>query len=155
MVGAVGPATGPFTHADAERWYTDLGREELGWVIEFEGRCVGSARLHSLDASLKQAHLAVALFAPQHRGIGLGTETVRLVLTHAFDTLELSVVRLRVLAFNTRAIKCYRRCGFHEVAREPVSLDGEAAEDILMELRASEFRDAAAQENPSGTTPSC
>ena len=139
MVGAIG-SPGPLTQADAERWYEDVGREELGWVIELDGRCVGVARLHSLDARLKQAHLAVALFAPQHRGIGLGTEAVQLVLSHAFDTLELSVVRARVLAFNSRALACYRRCGFREVVREPVSLDGEAAEDVLMEIRASEPR---------------
>jgi RimJ/RimL family protein N-acetyltransferase len=138
MVGAIGSAPGPLTQADAERWYDDVGREEHGWVIELDGRCVGVARLHSLDASLKQAHLAVGLFAPQNRGMGLGTEAVQLVLSHAFDTLELSVVRARVLAFNSRAIACYRRCGFREVAREPLSLDGEAAEDVLLEVRASE-----------------
>jgi RimJ/RimL family protein N-acetyltransferase len=140
MVGAIGSTPGRLTQADAERWYEDVGREKLGWVIELEGRCVGAARLHSLDESLKQAHLAVGLFAPQHRGMGLGTEAVRLVLSHAFDTLELSVVRARVLAFNSRALACYRRCGFREVAREPLSLDGEAAEDVLMEIRASEMR---------------
>ena len=140
MVGAIGSPPGPLTQADAERWYEDVGREEHGWVIELDGRCVGVARLHSLDATLKQAHLAVGLFAPQHRGMGLGTEAVQLVLSHAFDTLDLSVVRARVLAFNSRAIACYGRCGFHEVARERLSLDGEAAEDVLMEIRASEPR---------------
>ena len=137
MVGAIGSAPGPLTQSDAEHWYEDVRREKLGWVIELEGRCVGAARLHSLDQSLKQAHLAVGLFAPQHRGLGLGTEAVRLLLSHAFDTLELSVVRARVLAFNSRALACYQRCGFRELAREPVSLDGEAAEDVLMEVRAS------------------
>jgi [ribosomal protein S5]-alanine N-acetyltransferase len=140
MVGAIGSVAGPLTQTDAEHWYEDVRRETFGWVIELEGRCVGVARLHSLDASLKQAHLAVGLFAPQHRGMGLGTEAVQLVLSHAFDTLELSAVRARVLAFNSRAIACYRRCGFREVAREPVSLDGEAAEDVLMEVRAPESR---------------
>jgi [ribosomal protein S5]-alanine N-acetyltransferase len=72
--------------------------------------------------------------------MGLGTEAVQLVLSHAFDTLELWAVRARVLAFNSRAIACYRRCGFREVAREPVSLDGEEAEDVLMEVRAPESR---------------
>jgi ribosomal-protein-alanine N-acetyltransferase len=140
MVGAIGSVAGPLTQTDAEHWYEDVRRETFGWVIELEGRCVGVARLHSLDASLKQAHLAVGLFAPQHRGMGLGTEAVQLVLSHAFDTLELSAVRARVLAFNSRAIACYRRCGFREVAREPVSLDGEEAEDVLMEVRAPESR---------------
>jgi RimJ/RimL family protein N-acetyltransferase len=139
MVGATGPAPAPLTRADAERWRAELAREPLGWVIEHGGRCVGVARLHHVDAALGEGWLAVGLFAPGERGRGLGTEAVRLVLGHAFGALGLRRVRLRVLAYNQRALAAYRRCGFREVGREPVQLDGEAAEDIVMELTAAAF----------------
>jgi RimJ/RimL family protein N-acetyltransferase len=100
--------------------------------VEFEGRCVGEARLHHVDITAAEGWLAVGLFTPAHRGRGLGTEAVRLLLAHAFGALGLTTVRLRVLAFNARALACYRRCGFREVGREPVSLGVEAAEDVLM-----------------------
>jgi RimJ/RimL family protein N-acetyltransferase len=134
MVGAPGPAPGPLTRAEAERWCAELAREPLGWVIELAGRCVGVARLHHVDAAAGEGWLAVGLFAPGDRGRGLGTEAVRLMLGHAFGALGLARVRLRVLAFNGRALAAYRRCGFREVGREPVRLDGEATEDIVMEL---------------------
>ena len=139
MVGAVGPPPGPFAQADAERWYEELRREPFGWTIEHEARCVGVARLHSLDAVARRAHLAVGIFAPTDRGRGLGTEVVRLLLAHAFGVLRLAVVRLRVLSFNARAIACYRRCGFMEVGREPVNLAGQPAEDIIMEITSADL----------------
>ena len=143
MVGAP-PAAGPLTRADAERWYAALAHEPHGWVVECEGRCVGEARLHHVDPAAGEGWLAVGLFAPADRGRGVGTEATSLMLGHAFGALGLARVRLRVLAFNARALACYRRCGFREVGREPARLDGgEAAEDILMEVTpaAREARD--------------
>jgi [ribosomal protein S5]-alanine N-acetyltransferase len=145
MVGAVGADPGPLTQADAERWYEKLEREPLGWVIVYEAHCVGIARLHGVDQANRTARLSLGLFAPTHRGRGLGTEAMQLMLTHAFVGLALATVRLRVLSFNARALACYRHCGFREVGREAVELDGERAEDIIMELTAPEFRASQAE----------
>jgi uncharacterized protein YhfF/RimJ/RimL family protein N-acetyltransferase len=137
MVGADAAAPAPFTRADAERWYARLAAEPHGWVVEHEGRCVGLARLHGVEPAARRAWVALGLFAPEDRGRGLGTEALRLVLAHAFDGLGLVVVRLRVLAHNARALACYRRCGFGEVGREPVTVGGERTEDVTMALHAS------------------
>ena len=139
MVGGTGPTPGPMTRADAEHWYDSLTNEPHGWAIEYDGQCVGVARLHGVDAAAAHAWLVVGLFAPEHRGRGLGTEAVRLLLGYAFATLGVDTVRVRVLAFNARAIACYRRCGFREFAREPVVLGSEVTDDILMETTAAEF----------------
>jgi RimJ/RimL family protein N-acetyltransferase len=147
LVGAP-PTTEPLTRADAERWYAALAREPHGWVVERDGRCVGEARLHRVDPAAGEGWLAVGLFAPADRGRGAGTEATGLVLGHAFGALGLARVRLRVLAFNARALACYRRCGFREVGREPVRLDGgEGAEDVLMEVT------PAARKAPDGAAP--
>lgn len=143
MVGATA-APGPLTRADAEHWYAELGREAHGWVIEVGGACVGVARLHHVDPAVGEGWLAVGLFAPEHRGRGYGTEAVHLLLAHAFCALDLVAVRLRVLAFNRRALACYQRCGFHEVGREPVTLSAEATEDILMAVTRAEANVAPA-----------
>lgn len=89
-----------------------------------------------MDAAAGEGWLALGLFAPEHRGRGLGTEAVRLLLAHAFGTLGLATVRVRVLAFTARALACYRRCGFREMGREAVRLGTEAAEDVLMAITA-------------------
>jgi RimJ/RimL family protein N-acetyltransferase len=64
-----------------------------------------------VDAAAGEGWLAVGLFAATERGHGVGTETTRLVLEHAFSALGLARVRLRVLAFNARALACYRGVG--------------------------------------------
>jgi RimJ/RimL family protein N-acetyltransferase len=70
------------------------------------------------------------------------------VLGHAFGALGLARVRLRVLAFNVRALACYRRCGFQETGREPAPLaGGEVAEDVLMAVT------AAGREPPGSRLP--
>ena len=138
MVGASGPAPGPLTRADAERWYATLAAEAHGWVIAVDGRCVGEARLHHVDRAADDGWLALGLFAPADRGRGLGTDAVRLLLGYAFGALGLRAVRLRVLAFNAPALACYRRSGFREVGRESVLLDGVPCEDVLMVVAGGE-----------------
>lgn len=135
MVGAVGPDPGPLTGEEVDRWYTAIASEMYGWIIEFEGRCIGIARLHQVDWASRSARFAVGLFRPEDRGRGLGQEVTRLVLGYAFGPLGLERVRLRVLDFNERALACYRRCGFVEVARERVQLGEASAVDIIMEAR--------------------
>ena len=142
MVGGTGPDPGPLTPADVDRWYSALEGEPYSWVVEFEGRCIGVARLHDVNRAAGTARYAVGLFRPAHRGVGLGQEITRLVLDHAFGPLGLSRVELRVLDFNHRALACYRRCGFLEIAREPVQLGGTTAIDVIMEVRASSPRTA-------------
>ena len=138
MVGAP-PSAAPLTRADAERWYQQVSGNPLGWVIEHDGRCIGAVGLRTLEDANHHAKLAIGIFLPGRRGKGLGTEAIRLVLDHAFGTLALRVIGVRVLAFNARAIAVYERCGFRAVRREPVDLDGERSEDIFMELDASDF----------------
>jgi len=135
MVGGVGSDPGPLTPADVDRWYSGLEAGPHSWVVEFEGRCIGAARLDDVDRTAGTARYAVGIFRPEHRGRGLGQEITRLVLDHAFGPLGLSRVQLRVLDFNERALACYRRCGFLEIAREPVQLGAIAACDVIMEVR--------------------
>ena len=93
-----------------------------------------AARPHGSAPS--RCSLAIGIFSPKHRGRGFGTEALQLLVRHAFVSLALATLRLRVLAFNSRAIACYQRCGFREVAREQTRVDGAEATDLIMELQA-------------------
>lgn len=72
--------------------------------------------------------------------MGLGRETVRLILAHAFGALGLHRVSLRVVAYNTRAIRCYLACGFVEEGREREAalVGGERHDDIMMGILSRE-----------------
>jgi RimJ/RimL family protein N-acetyltransferase len=132
----------PFTADDAERWYQAHLNEPYAWVAEFEGRCVGGARLHSLNAADRRARFAIDIFDPAVRNQGLGTEITRLVLRYAFEALALHRVDLRVLTYNHRAIACYEKCGFvrEGVERESALVAGEWHSDAIMSILEHEYR---------------
>lgn len=131
----------PFTEADGDRWFA--GRpNSLRWVIEFAGQLTGEVRLDRVDAGDRRASLAIGIYHRQWWDQGLGTESMRLVLTHAFDELGLHRVSLRVLAFNERAIAVYRKLGFVEEGRERESalIDGKWHDDVMMSVLKDEWR---------------
>ena len=134
----------PLTAAEAAAWYRRLAAEPLGWAIALDGRCIGSARLHSLVAHDRRARYAIGLFAPESWGRGYGSEATRLVLGHAFGPLGLHRVDLRVLASNRRAIACYEKCGFRRegLERESALVDGAWQDDVIMSILEHEWRSA-------------
>ena len=72
---------------------------------------------------------------------GFGTDAVRLLLRFGFLTLGLNNIRLRVHAFNERAIRCYEKCGFKQCGYWPDSWyhDGELHGSVMMYLLRADF----------------
>ncbi|MGE5674560.1 MAG: GNAT family N-acetyltransferase [Mycobacterium leprae] len=132
----------PFTPEQAERWYARLVAEPLEWVIEVNGRCIGTARLHHMDEENRRIRYAIGIFDPLAWGQGFGTEATRLVLRHAFDGLNLHRVDLKVLDYNHRAIACYEQCGFQRegIDREGAWIAGQWQSDLLMSILEQEYR---------------
>lgn len=143
MVGGNPNTLPPLTAAEVERWYSQAVQEPYHWIIEAEGRCIGTVRLHTVDPENRRATYAVGIFGPEFRGRGLGTEATRLVLAYAFDVLALHRVDLRVLAFNLRAIACYEKCGFvrEGIEREGAWIGGEWQSDVVMSILEQEYRE--------------
>jgi RimJ/RimL family protein N-acetyltransferase len=141
MFGADPKKVPPLTLEAARDWIARLARHPNAWVVEHDGRFLGELRLDDVDRPARHARLAVGLYDPAKLGGGLGREAVRLALDHAFGSLGLQRVSLRVLAYNERAIRCYAACGFKEVRREPASvqLDGRWHDDVIMEAYSAAF----------------
>jgi ribosomal-protein-alanine N-acetyltransferase len=142
MVGG-DPRTLPaLTIAEVEAWYQQVVQDRHHWIIEAEGRCIGTARLHAFDTANRRAKYAVGIFGPEFRGRGLGTEVTRLVLAYAFEVLSLHRLELRVLAFNQRAIACYEKCGFvrEGVEREGAWIGEKWQSDIIMSVLEQEYK---------------
>jgi RimJ/RimL family protein N-acetyltransferase len=113
---------------------------EYRWGVEHDGRCIGSAGLR-VDAGQHRATYTVGLFVAALRGQGLGREITRLVVAWGFGGLGLHRIELEVLAFNTRAIRCYLACGFRsEGVRREAELYPVGRQDlIVMGLLRSEY----------------
>jgi RimJ/RimL family protein N-acetyltransferase len=136
--------SGLMTDAQADDWYAyGLARlDEPSWSVEVDRRLAGVAFLHSLEAGDRRARFAIGLYSPDLQGRGIGRSATTLVLRHAFTTMALHRVDLRVLEFNAGAIACYRACGFVEEGRERESclLEGRWYDDVLMGILEHEFR---------------
>ncbi|AFL52271.1 RimJ/RimL family protein N-acetyltransferase [Sinorhizobium fredii] len=129
----------PFTREHAEAAIRYIEEQEYAWVID-AGRFIGHVRFHSIDRQDRRAALAIGIDDPAYLGRGYGTEAIRLALTHAFST-GLHRISLRVLASNSRAMACYRKCGFVEEGREREAafVNGGWEDDIIMGVLDREF----------------
>lgn len=145
MFGGDVTEAGTMSLEAAEVWLDHLRLQEPGWVIEAGGRVIGAAFLHGVHHEDRRASLAIGILDMTLLGQGLGREAVRLILGHAFGTMGLHRIGLRVLAFNQRAIRCYRACGFALEGRERQSarVDGQWHDDLIMGILVPEFHPPA------------
>ncbi|MBA4181696.1 MAG: GNAT family N-acetyltransferase [Anaerolinea sp.] len=134
------------TAESADAWFARLSAEAHAWVIDLGGRFIGTLTLHSFVRADSRASLAVAIFDASLLGQGIGTEAVALAVRHAFEELDLHRLSIRVLASNTRAVRCYEKCGFKVEGRERESARvGDSWEDDLtMGLLREEWLTASA-----------
>jgi RimJ/RimL family protein N-acetyltransferase len=139
---------GPMRPVEIERFFLSrvVGPDSLALAIHVRGtgRLVGTCALSQLDADNGSALFHITIGEIDAWGQGYGTEATRLMLGHAFDTLGLHRISLSVFEFNERAIRAYRRCGFHVEgrAREAILRDGRRWDEITMSILAHEWRAA-------------
>jgi RimJ/RimL family protein N-acetyltransferase len=74
-----------------------------------DGRFVGEAGLARAAWPRGSADIAVALFDPDDRGRGFGTEAVVLLLAYGFDGLGLNRMVLRYLSVNEAVVQAVER----------------------------------------------
>ncbi len=102
------------------------------------GELVGYLTLYEIHLRSRQATLGIN-FNPTVLGHGYGTEALRAFLpiffAHGFNEM-----RLQVIAFNARAIRCYEKCGFVKVS-ERWDADSERCRlDIFGDSRFADVR---------------
>lgn len=131
----------PLTREGAVQWVQGLVVHPHAWIIEFQGRPIGDIRLDRLVAIDRRASMAIGIYDPQLLGKGLGSEAIHLLLQHAFNELRLHRIGIRVLAYNTRAIRAYEKCGFviEGREREAAFVNGAWHDDVMMGLLETDF----------------
>lgn len=136
---------GPMSDAEARAWFEaerafQQDEARVHWTVEVDGQLAGATFLHGISEIDRKARFAIGMFHPRFVGRGLGREATGLVLEHAFRSMRLHRVDLRVLTFNERAIAAYRRCGFVEEGREREScwLEGRWHDDLIMGVLAQD-----------------
>lgn len=99
-----------------------------------EGKLVGFINYSTRKYQPDSARIGILLGKEENRGRGLGTEAMNLALLYLFDRVGLERVELDTALFNTRAQRCFEKCGFRRV-RETTEfnfLSGETVHKIIM-----------------------
>ncbi len=91
-----------------------------------DDKLIGFTSLFWINWHAQNCIMAVAIGDEAYRGRGYGTDAVRLTVSYAFRELGMHRVMLGVMAYNTRAIRVYEKCGFvrEAVRREAIYRDG-------------------------------
>lgn len=108
-----------------------------------ENRVIGAIQ-YSQSEDEEYRHAGIDLFlSTSYQGRGLGSEAIRAVLEHLFETLGHHRVTIDPSAENERAIRTYERLGFRPVGlmrQYERGVDGTFHDGLLLELLASDYR---------------
>ena len=111
----------PMTVAAEEEFIAKMNAHELevglGIVVRETERFIGTAGLHRTDVRNRHTAFGISLGDKGAWGKGYGTETTRLLVKHAFETLNLNRVWLLVHEYNQRGIRAYEKAGFRVEGR--------------------------------------
>jgi RimJ/RimL family protein N-acetyltransferase len=117
------------------RWQQRTDRFDVAVIDRATGSHAGEAALVDLNRDNLSCTFRIALTSG-HTDRGLGTETARLLLGHAFDTVGLHRVELDVYAFNPRARRVYEKLGFvyEGTKRQALRWRGEWVDSYVMAM---------------------
>jgi RimJ/RimL family protein N-acetyltransferase len=137
--------TRPMTTEEIEHFFHSrlLSPEALAYAIHVrdDDRLIGLTTFSSLDADNGSALFHITIGEPDAWGKGYGTDTVRVMVRHAFRSLGLHRVALSVFSFNERAIRAYEKVGFRVEGRlrEAIWRDGRYWDEVQMGVLRDEW----------------
>ena len=113
----------------------------IGNVTRSDDRLIGNYRLTPGAAKDRKATFGIMIGAKEEWDKGYGSEAIRMMLAHAFESLNLNRVALDVYEFNPRAIKTYERAGFKRegIQRKAFYREGRYWDIIMMAILREEW----------------
>ena len=128
-----------FTKEGHRTWMRE--QVEPGHVVQFiiclaDGREIGSVYFRDIDRTAHTAEYGIFIGEEDALGCGYGSQTAKLALGYAFETLQLQKVFLRFLVGNVGARKSYENAGFRmiENKRDTVFLQQGERQVFFMEI---------------------
>ena len=77
-----------------------------------EGRHIGNCAIYDTDLDKGETSIGITIGEREYWGQGYGTEAVKALLDCVFNSMGLRSVKLKTLAENQRARRCFEKCGF-------------------------------------------
>ncbi|HHV61827.1 MAG TPA: GNAT family N-acetyltransferase [Firmicutes bacterium] len=128
----------------SSQWYQKMlrGRNcKIFAITTREGRLIGDIGLAEISWRGGDAELSIRIGQESDWNKGYGMEAVMALLELAFSEMKLKRIYLRVHKANTRAIRCYEKCGFKKEGVVERRLDGNSRVEkvFLMSILRDEF----------------
>ena len=118
------------------------GDDAKYFAIEtLDGKLVGDCGLRKIDWKSRKAEFFLTIGEKQLWGKGLGSDALRIAIRLAFDKLNLNRLWLTTLVNNSRAVRCYEKCGFvrEGLLRQESFVDGKYRDVFMMALLREDY----------------
>jgi RimJ/RimL family protein N-acetyltransferase len=138
----------PLSIAREELWFDEVMKrpvEEHPMAVEAKlgsgWTMIGSCGLFDFNWRARKAEIGIMIGVKEHWNKGYGGETMRLMMQHGFETLNLHRIYLKVYASNPRAIRSYEKIGFvlEGRMREASYENGAYQDDLIMSVLRPEW----------------
>jgi diamine N-acetyltransferase len=152
----------PGSQAEEENWYDEMlklpmDEHVLGIEAKLPGekavepsnhaneghwKLIGNLAFFRIDWRNRSSEFGIMIGDTNYWNQGYGTEAVRLLVKHGFNTLNLNRIYLHVFENNSRAIRAYEKAGFvHEGRlRQAGFKDGKYIDILVMSILKDEFK---------------
>ena len=136
----------PHTVENMEQWYARFhNKTGIGcgdFVIEADGKCIGSIGLFSYSPMAQTSALGITIGDRDYWSKGYGREAIDLLLDYGFRLHNLRRIWLTTTGNNERAIRCYLACGFVEEGRlrQHVWNNGAHVDEVQMGILREEWQ---------------
>lgn len=138
----------PMAMWEEEEWFAGLSKRpqaERPMTVDIPDgdgwRAIGNVSVFNMDAVSRSAEVGIMLGDTSIWHQGYGTEAMRLLLKHGFETLNLNRIQLHVDEANQWAVRLYEKIGFIHEGRKRQALykNGQYQDIIVMSILRSEW----------------
>lgn len=109
---------------------------EYNFAIEDRetGKYIGGCGIQNVNWLTRVATVGIMIGDKDFWGKGYGTDAMKVLTKFIFEDMNIRKIKLYTFSFNTRAIKCYEKCGFkvEGVFRDEIFKDGKYYDEIAM-----------------------
>lgn len=136
----------PLTLESKGKWYESMADSKDSYSFAIEdlktGLYIGGCGINNIDWENSAVTIGIFIGNKDYLSKGYGTDAMKVLVKFIFDEMNINKIKLNVYSFNTRAIKCYEKCGFKKegVLRQEIFREGKYYDEIVMGLLREEYR---------------